>query len=201
MALAKELDAPLQAHAFERRMNSTAYTRTLPEARHELQFTLECHPSYQPGADAHLYPAFHWKMRQVKKLAIELVEGNATLVAGTSDIVLNHPFHWLAPKEYNERWFAVGPEQFAAVCAKILIFLSQWVLPFVDQACSPEDLVRLYEKNDPRMMTQLHTHVYIAAAYRILGEEEKAREVVRKHFSKPGIKARYGVLFKSLEME
>lgn len=115
-------------------------------------------------------------------------------------LILNQPITFAAPKENHEYWYATGLEEIVAVCERIREFVFQWVLPFVDRARSPADLVRLYEENDSRMMKQLHTHVYIVAAYRLLGEEEKAREVVRKHFSEPGIKARYGALFKSLDM-
>lgn len=200
-ALKTELDEPLRDHGFSRSAKSVIYTRSFQESKQELAFNTGSFPRYKRGADAHLLPAFYWISKSIKQRSLELVEGNSILVAGTSNVILNHPFQWLAPKEYYTDWYATGPEEFSISCRNIRDFLFKWVLPFVDKACSYADLVNLYEQNDSRMLKQPHTYVYIIAAYQILGEEEKAREVVLKHFSKPGSKSLYKVLFKSLGLE
>lgn len=203
-ALAVVIDESLKNAGFARRRNSGVYTRVIGESTHDISFVTDCFPTAEPGADAYIHPHLHWHMKKVAEAGLAMVGGDGFLLAtanSNSDLILNQPITFTAPKEKHEYWFATGPAQFRDVCEKIRSFISEWVLPFLADATSPRDLVTLYERNDDRVLKQLHWYVFIAAAYRILGEEEKAREVVRKHFSKPGIKARYGVLFKSLDME
>ncbi len=85
-------------------------------------------------------------------------------------------------------------------CDSIRLFVLAWALPFLNEAKSPRDFVRLYTNQDNRIIWSQVTYLYVAAAYRVLEEEEMAREVVRKHFSKPGIKTRYSVVFKSMNL-
>ncbi len=43
--------------------------------------------------------------------------------------------------------------------------------------------------------------IFIAAAYQVMGQLDKARDVVRQQFSRPGLRKLYAPLFQSLAIE
>ncbi len=203
MALATSTDTPLRDLGFHRSARSAKYKRVVREGEQIIDYAISVRPNYQLGADAHIQPHVIWCMEQVVECATGMVEGNLSLLGKTSpsDSIMNLSLEWLAPKEEFQRWFAAGPEQFLTACEGIRSFILNWAIPFLADAQSPSDFVNLYVKKDKRIIWSQVSYTYVVAAYRVLGDKEKAREVVLRHFSKPGIKARYGALFKSLHME
>lgn len=199
--LADSLDEPLKAVGFDRNRRSLVYARKVNGAEHKITFTNHSHPNYQPGAEAHIYPSLQISMPQVCEAALALVKGDKLLLANAPDIIVSQPIEFTAPKDKRQQWFATGNEQFGAACESIKTFLFDWVLPFLSQVSTPADLVRIYETNDDRMMKLQHWHIRIAAAYQVLGQTDKAREVVQRHFGSLGLRRRYAPLFTSLAIE
>jgi hypothetical protein len=140
-------------------------------------------------------------MPQVNEKALALVKGDKMLLAGAPEIIVNQPIEFTAPKDKHQRWFATGNEQFVTACDSIKAFLARWVLPFLSEVSTPEDLVKLYETNDARMMKQKHWHIFVVAAYQVLGRPDKACEVVQQHFGSLGLRKRYAPLFAALAIE
>lgn len=194
-ALAQVADKPLSLEGFARRNGTLTFTRKMNASEQEVIFVADWFPKCQPGTEAHIHPMFRVKMPMISKRAIELVKGDRMLLAGAPDIIVNHPIEFAAPKEEHHRWFATGREEFIGVCQSVIAFLRQWVLPLLSNLSTPEDLVRAYESNDARLMTQKHWHVFVAAAYMELGRPDEARAMVRKQFGSPGMRKRYSKLF------
>ena len=185
--LAEILDEPLKTVGFTRNKRSLVYNRTINDAEHRITFVVHSHPKYQPGAEAHIYPALQIGLPQVCEVALALVKGDKLLLANAPDIIVGQPIEFTAPKDKRQQWFATGNEQFGAACESIKAFLFNWVLPFLSEVSTPADLVKIYETNDERMMKLQHWHIRIAAAYQVLGQIDKAREVVRRHFGSLGL--------------
>jgi hypothetical protein len=200
-ALAEVLDEPLQQVGFARKKGSLTYSRTLNVAEQQITFVMDSFPKYQPGAEAHIHPMLQLRMSPVTEKALALVNGDKILLADAPEIIVNQPIEFTAPKSEHERWFATGDEQFVAACDSIQAFLNRWVLPFLSEVSTPADFVRLYETNDARIMKQKHWHIFIAAAYLVMGQIDKAREVVRQQFGSPGLRKRYAPLFTALAIE
>jgi len=199
--LAEILDGPLKAVGFARNKRSLVYCRKVNGTEHRITFTVHCHPKYHPGAEAHIYPLLQVHMPQVSEAALALVKGDKLLLANSPEIIIGEPIDFTAPKDKHERWFATGNEQFAAACGSIQAFLSNWVLPFLSEVSTPVDLVRLHEANDERIVKSHKWHIFIAAAYQIMGRLDKARDVVRQQFGRLGLRKQYAPLFKSLALE
>jgi hypothetical protein len=195
------VDEPLKQVGFARKKGSLTYSRTLNAAEQQIAFVIDCFPKYQPGAEAHIHPMLLLRMPLVNERALALVNGDKMLLAEAPEIIVNEPIEFTAPKDKHQRWFATGNNQFVAVCESIQAFLTRWVLPFLSEVSTPADLVKLYETNDARMMKQKHWHIFIAAAYQVMGQLDKAREVVRQQFGSPGLRKRYAPLFTSLGVE
>ena len=199
--LAKILDGPLKTDGFARNKRSLVYCRKVNGTEHRITLTIHSNPKYEPGADAHIYPTLQVLMPQVSEAALALVKGDKWLLANAPEIIIGEPIDFTAPKDKHQRWFATGDEQFAAACISIQAFLSNWVLPFLSEISTPVDLVRLHEANDQRIMKSHQWHIFIAAAYQITGQLDKARDVVRQHLGRPGLRKLYAPLFTSLAIE
>ncbi len=200
-ALAKVLDEPLKAVGFTRKKRSLVYVRDLNEAEQRITLSIHSHPRYKPGAEAHIYPSLQLVMPCVSEVALALVKGAKMLLAGTPEIVLGQPIDFVAPKDAHVRWFATGDEQFVAACDSIRAFLTRWVLPFLSEVSRPADLLRLYETDDARIMKTERWHIFVVAAYHVVGRLGSGREVVRQEFGSPGLRKRYAPLFESLVIE
>lgn len=199
--LAAVLDEPLKVLGFTRNKRSLVYARKVNGAEHRITFIIHCHPKYQPGAEAHIYPSVQVVMPQVSESALALVKGDKMLLAGAPEIIIGMPIEFTAPKDKHQRWFATGHDEFVTACDSIREFLAHWVLPFLSEVSTPADLVKLYEANDARIMKQKHWYIFIAAAYQVMGQLDKARDVVRQQFGRPGLRKQYAPLFTSLAVE
>jgi hypothetical protein len=196
----ESLDKPLKTASFVRNKRAFVYVRKLNDADQCITFVAHCHPKYQPEAEAHIYPALQLTMPLVNDMARTLVKHDNTLLAGAPEI-LSQPIDFTAPKAMQQRWFATGKEQFLATCHSIEAFLSRWVLPFLSEVSLPSGLVKLYETNDMRIVKSHKWHIFVAAAYQVLEQQDKAREVVRQQFGSQGLRRRYASLFDSLGIE
>jgi hypothetical protein len=199
--LAEILDGPLKAAGFARNKRSLVYCRKVNGTEHRITFTVHCHPKYQPGAEAHIYPSLQVLMPQVSEAALALVKNDKLLLANSPEIIIGEPIEFTAPKDKHQRWFATGGEQFAAACGSIQAFLSNWALPFLSEVSTPVDLIKLHETNDERIVKSHNWHIFIAAAYQIMGRLDKARDVVRRRFGRPGLRKQFAPLFASLAIE
>jgi hypothetical protein len=199
-ALSRVVDEPLRAEGFGRQARNFVFSRKLNASRQEIAFAADWHPRYQARAEAHLHPMFRIKMPTISKLALELVKGDKMLLAGASDVILNEPIEFAAPKIDHARWFATGAEEFVEACQSILAFLRQWVLPLLSEVSTPGDLVRVYEAKDARIIKQKHWHIYVLAAYMELGRTNEARQLLREQFGSPGLRGRYACLFETIDL-
>lgn len=192
------LDEPMKEVGFRRARRSLVYRKKGAESEHRITFLLYCHPQYQPDAEAHLYPSFQLLMPKVREMAMLLVQENKLLLAGVPEIIIGQPADSAAPKEAHIRWFANGNEEITSACVSIKAFLFRWVLPFLDEVSTPLDLVKLYEKDDPRLLRLRHWYVFVAAAYKLLGAPDKAHGVVLERFGSIGLRKQYASLYATL---
>jgi len=198
-ALAATMDTPLMEFGFRRASQSGTYKRISGVSGQKLNFAIQTRPRYQPGADAHILPHVLWELKEVVDVALKMVEGNLDLINKTkpNSVIANLSLEWLTPDQKPGGWYASGYDEFVERCERIRPLVLRAAVPFFEEAQNPKDLVRVYETNDPRVY-RFVSFVFVASAYLILGENAKAREVVQMHYSKPGLKVRYSVLFKSL---
>jgi hypothetical protein len=201
LMLSASVDAVLREHGFVRPPKSLVYKKSLTSVVQKIPINVESHPSYNRNALACILPAMWLEMKEVKREAMSLVKGDDQLsrfFSGAPDLILNQPVSFAAPKEAREQWYFYEEGSAMSIWNRISEFLSRWVLPLFSQLESPSGLVERYEADDCRIIKQQHFYIYIAAAYRVIGQPERARDVVHKHFSKPGIRKQYEVFVQSV---
>jgi hypothetical protein len=197
-ALADVLDVPMAEVGFKRRPGTAAFVRALENGDQRVLFLMDCFPTYESGAVAHVHPALEIRMAGVSEVALKLVGGNALLLAGAPDIVVKQPIDLLAPKERHIRWFAYDRADMWTACRGIYQFLAEWAWPFLAELATPSDLVRAYETGDSRILRQRHWYVFVVAAYVLLNESGRARAVAKDHFGSPWLQSKYASMLMSL---
>jgi hypothetical protein len=81
---------------------------------------------------------------------------------------------------------------------EIVHFAEEWVLPLLNDLRTPDELVKIYESDDPRVMKQQHWFIFIAAADVVLGKSKEALAVLEGAFCASGLRKRYAAAFESL---
>ena len=191
-------DEAFAGMGFKRRKGSLDYIRTIRDAQQTIAFAVDWLPKYQLGEELHLHPAMHLAMKPVTEAALRLVAGNKMLLANAPDIIVNQPIEFTAPKSEHVRWFASGFDQMKAKVAEIGVFVRKWVIPFLDELTTPDDLIGVYERADERIMKQRHWYLFVAAAHLEKGCKSEALAVLEGNLGAPGLRKRYSTAFETL---
>lgn len=183
-------DDKLKRYGFIRTKNSIGYIRTLGDARQVIIFDTNFSPKYQLNAEAHIYPAMHFHMKSVSDATLQLVGGNKMLLADAPDMIFNQPIDFMVPIENRVRWFGSGFSEISQKILEIVNFIEKRVIPFFDELETPEDLVKLYEVDDERLIKQRHWYLFIAGAELTLGNKSAALAVLENNLGSPGLRKR-----------
>jgi hypothetical protein len=193
-ALGAELDPFLAEHEFVRPEGSVDYRRRCKDGDQFLRMLFEFRPKHHPGADSHIYPITKVVFPQLNRVAFDMVD-HVPLLIGDPEITFSQPIDFAIPKEDHIRWYAHGREGTVECVRSIKRSLRAWVLPFLDEYTTIASLASAYEKHDERFGWQRPFYIYIAATYVILGQPEKAREVLEDRLGKTGVRRKYGKAF------
>ena len=191
-------DEAFAGMGFKRRNGSLDFIRTIRDAQQTIAFAVDWLPKYQLGEELHLHPAMHLAMKPVTGAALRLVAGNKMLLANAPEIIVNQPIEFTAPKSEHVRWFASGLDQMKAKVAEIGVFVKKWVIPFLDELTTPDDLIGVYERTDERIMKQRHWYIFVAAAHLEKGCKSEALAVLEGNLGAPGLRKRYSTAFETL---
>lgn len=183
---------------FKRRKGSTNYVRTIRDAQQTIAFAADYLPKHKAGEELCLHPAMHLAMKPVTDAALQLVAGNEMLLANAPEIIVNQPVEFTAPKSEHVYWFASGLEQIKARVTEICVFVQKWVMPFLNELATLDDLIDVYESGDDRMMKQHHWYLFIAAAHLAKGNKREALSVMEDNLGAPGLRMRYAAAFETL---
>jgi hypothetical protein len=197
MMLAGSLDPSMQAYGFVRRKRSIIYARRVGDAKQTVEVTYDVGPRYVRDADAHILPKLGILLPSVNELALQMV-GEPRLLGG-GEVTVYQPFDFVAPKSETPRWLPVGREGFVNVGEEIDVFISRWVLPFLDEYQTVAAFVRGYENRDVRLVLVQPWYVYVAAAYVVLGDWEKGRTVIESKLGAPGLRKQFAAVFEYFE--
>ena len=197
--LAQELDESLNEHGFVRRNRSIVYSRHAGEAKQTIDITYDVGPRYAGDADAHILPKLGILLPKVNEVAVRM-EGDSR-VLGSGEATLYQPIEFVAPKIETPRWQPSGRNGFLHVGGEINAFIKRWVVPFLDEYQTSAAFVRGYEQRDERLVFVQPWYVYVAAAYVVLGDFKKAREVIETKLGAPGLRKRYASVFEYFERE
>lgn len=196
--LTQRIDEPLRQRGFIRRKRSTVYERRTDEAKQRLDVAYDVSPRYAPDADAHVLPKIRILFPRVNDVAMEMVGGNADLIAG-GEVTLFEPIEFVAPKSETPRWTPCGLDGFLVVGGEMLMFINRWAMAFLDEYQTVRAMVKGYEEGDARLLLMQHSYVYVAAAYLVLDRPDAAGDVLQKHLGAVALRKKFATAFEYID--
>lgn len=194
-SLAADLDDRLAASSFARRADSLEYSRNCDAGKQMLRTFLAFKPKYHPEATAHIMVHLVVEFPEVNRVALEMVGGDAWLLANAPQITFAQPIDIVIPKEHHIRWYTYGPETFESCVKSIRSSLETWVIPFLDEYTTVESIASVYETDDDRVIKQQQFYISVAAAYVLLQKPEMATQVLEDKLGKAGPRRDYAQAF------
>jgi hypothetical protein len=193
--LSAELNPYMEAVGFQRGDNSLDYARPCDAGDQLLQMHFTFRPSLDPRANSHIYPWLRLKFPEVNRIASEMVGGQHGAI-GTSDITLGQPLDFVVPKNAHVDWFTYGDENDYVLCVRsIKGYIEKWVIPFLNDHSTVNSLANYFEAKDERIPAQRHFYIYVAAAFILLQQPERAMQVLESKFGKVGPRREYAKAF------
>jgi hypothetical protein len=186
-----ELDPYMAANEFTRQNKSLDYTRSSEAGKQALQMQFTFMPKLDPRASAHIHPKLLFEFPEVNRIASEMVAHESRLI-GAPDITLAQPLDFAIPKEARVSWFTYSGEDDYVLCVRsIQGYIEKWIMPFFDEYTTVESLANYFETGDEGVLAQRHFYIYVAAAFVILNQPDKAMEVLESKFGKAGPRREY----------
>lgn len=192
--LSAEIDPVLTVHGFHRRKNSMEYKRACKDGKQSLLMYFEFRPRYHPGADGRIYPWIRLSFPSLNALVLDML-GRDPALLGDPETTVSQPMDKAIPKDQFTRWYTHGRESMVECVRSITSSLEKWVVPFLDEYTTASSLATAYEKHDERLVWQRGIYIYVAAAYLLTGQANKAKQVLEDHFGAPGPRREYARAF------
>ena len=201
------LDAPMAAENFRRGNKSDTYWRRTSDGK---QYVFIIPIKQYPGYDFTIFRVrFGLEFPEVKKKAIEMAGNDEYLlfILGAKDrykiiyaddirTMLEKPKPW--PK-----WEAETYDEVPSVIKDISEFIQQYLLDFLNETKTIKEYLSVYERKDPRLQVknQYHFIVYIAAAYLLVGEPEKALRTLDEEITATAMRKKFSPVFEYVKRE
>ena len=184
----ESIDDLMKENGFKRRDGSLHYTKKIGTTKQKLDMFYYSYPSYSPNALMHLYPYFLVDFPRIIEKAREMTEKDPkySFVFDNNKIVtINEPIQL---RVESKRWILVDDKEASKLVLQISAFLKQYTIPLLADLESEEDFIKLYESQDKRIAMGDIQHIYIASAYVLKGDYEKALSVLENRFKVLGHK-------------
>lgn len=192
--LEESIDDLMEREGFIRKKNSLLYTKKIGTVRQKVDMYFYSHPSYQPNAIMHLYPFFSVSFPRVNEMAKKMTGYVETVIRMKNETV-RQPIQLMFK---SESWMLIDLEEKKAVALKISEFIKQYTIPLLAELECEEDFIKLYEKQDERVMMADVQHIFVASAYVLRGDYEKGLKVLDSRFGKLG-RRKYANAFQYIE--
>ena len=190
------MDPVLKEERFTRRNNSLIYARKIGTTRQKIIMYFSSNPSYYPGAMMHIHPHFRISFPEINEKAREMTE-NMDYFVRNEKLTINQPIQ-LCHKDVHEYWVMMDIGNREMLAQKIMDFLKKYTFPLLDELKCGDDLIRCYEKRDERIMISEQQYIYVASAYVLKGEYEKALDALEMRFKAAGHR-KYASVFHYIE--
>lgn len=188
------IDGVLESNGFKRRKNSFIYSRKIGITKQKIEMISFFHPSYHPGASAHVYPWLTIHFPEISEVAVQMVEEE--LIDNWKDITIRQPIQIYTN---SERWILMDEIGVKSLAEDIEMFISEHTIPLLDDLRCVDDFIKLYEAQDKRLIMDDKRYLYIVSAYILQKDYINAQKVLELRFGKPGLRKRYASAFNYLE--
>lgn len=188
--IVKPSDAYLSGIGFKRIRNSFKQIRKFKDSTQTIAVIIS-YPRYSDDKSvAHIQARYHLVMPQIDAVLSEM--DRERFFSITSDIMENIGNLRARPEYWEMRPYGISEQEYAPIETSMSEILVNDVVPFLDDYYSPESLVEGHLKKDPRLPRGSDWLVHVAAAYVVLGEKNKAKEILETAFmDKLGLKKQF----------
>ncbi len=191
-------DKVLAESGFSRRERSVAYARQLKQATQRIDINVEIRPADQPDSAPAVYPWLDVKIPAIKGLLLSMVNGDVSLLSGSSGTTLREPIEFTSARVADARWFVYQADSVPSVACNLKSFLQKWTLPFLDIYQNPSEVCRLFDRNDGRVINDMAQVLRVVAAMVLCGRVADAYVVMNDWFGRAGSRKRYDAVFEYL---
>lgn len=189
------IDEFMYEHNFRRRKNSLIYSRNFGTTKQKIEMVFFSHPSYHPGALAHIYPWLYVSYPEVNKIAYEMFK-DANLQVALMKVTIRQP---IQISVNTQRWMLINENDCVHLKESIRDFLEKHTILLLDSLKCIEDYIALYESKDSRLIRDDAFYIFIISAYILKGEYAQAQNALEARFGKLGSRKRYASAFEYLE--
>lgn len=179
----ESIDDVLMNGGFIRRQNSLIYSKKIGTIKQKITMNFN---SYY-GTIMQIYPWYSVSFPRINDKAKEMTE-NDTIYSGIIselNITLNSPIQ-LCTK--SERWIVENGEIPNGLVSHVCALLEQHTIPLLADLECEDDLIKLFEQQDKRIVWDDIRHIYVASAYVLKKDYAEALSVLENRFKAWGPK-------------
>lgn len=187
-ALDREADATLSRFGFKRRRSKDDYVRRTAESVHTLIFRPNVKPRFHSGSDVYVYPLIWVEMPTIGAKALEIVGGNAWVLANAPGLLVNDPIDLWGGGAERGFWHATGKKEMRARVAEAVSFVERHALARLNALQTVQDFIRDCEAKGTETIAKGRLLVQLAAAYLLLGKDDAARRTLERCAADQGLR-------------
>lgn len=193
------VDPVLTGHQFLRRKSSIEYNRLVFDAKQSINMAWNKAKHSDDPSILHIHPVLSVEMPAITETVNHII-GNGRLLGDTKDVTLVMTIGLTGPERHLVDWRFVSEIGIVVIGTSIADYLNKWAVPFLDQYKTTADLIQGFEAKDERLPRGNTWILKIAAAYIVLGDVRRARELLFDEFyPKLGLRKKYAQALEFVE--
>lgn len=192
--LQESIDDVLRDDGFIRKQNSLLYSKKIGTTKQKINmYFFSYHSTYMQ-----IYPFYSVSFPRINEVAKEMTINDTFLHGVIHDMkndTIHQPIQHIAK---SERWVLVNGKKRTEFVPEIEIFLKQHTIPLLADLECEDDFIKLYEKKDKRIVMGDVEYIFVASAYVLKKDYEKALTVLESRF-KTLKRRQYAAVFRYIE--
>lgn len=190
--LESDIDTALKPRGFTRSAKSTVYHRTCRDARQQIELFATRPNNSGPRTEALLQSYVSIELDAIVKPALEIVGGKRDKLGDAPERILRMPAGLTTPKRAADSWRPESADDWSYFAREFVAMCEAYTVPFLDEYCDADAFARGWDRADGRLVFLEDVWVIkLAAAYMVVGEREKARNLVMAKIATPVLKKRF----------
>ena len=188
------VDDMLLKYGFFRKNNSLIYIKKIGTTKQKIIMDFQ---SYY-ASFVLLYPYLSVTFPRINEIAREIAREDPflnSLIGSKRNETILQP---IKRNTKSERWILVYGKESNALATQISTFLLEHTIPLLADLECEEDIIKMYEKHDRRIMRGDAEQLYVVCAYILNKEYNKALDILEL-ISQEGKRHRYEVFFQYIE--
>lgn len=176
--LEETIDDVLGDDGFIRKANSLLYTKKIGTTKQKIIMdSFSYHATYMQ-----IYPYYSVNFPRVNEIAREMTENDTffhDVISRMKNDTIHQPIQHIAK---SESWVLENGKKRTEFVSEMADYLKQHTIPLLADLECEDGLIKLYEKKDKRIVMVDVVYIYVASAYVVKQDYEKALNVLESRF-------------------